>query len=237
MCTGRIDLAFVLRAFEKGADGVFIAGCRFNECNYTTQGNFYALSMVQLCKKILEDVGIDPARIRMELISGAEGNRFSEVVNEFSQSIRRLGPLGAAERVDEAELAHRLRAVSRLVPYIKVEKREKLQARLDSAAAYEGLYSGEEIHRLLHEVASYYIDPAKCQACGVCAKRCPVEAIDGAKNRVHVIDQAKCIKCGRCFEVCPPMFGAVQRLSGGPVPPPPPDEQRTIVRKKRKETS
>jgi len=192
---------------------------------------------VQLSKRILEDVGIDPSRIRIELISGAEGNRFSEVVNEFSQSIRALGPLGTSEGVEQAELTCRLEAVSKLVPYIKVEKREKLQARLETAAAYEGLYTGEEVHRLLHEVASYYIDPEKCQACAACAKRCPVDAIEGAKNRVHVIDQEKCIKCGRCFQVCPPLFGAVQRLSGGPVPPPPPEDQRTIVRKKRKERS
>ena len=57
MCTGRVDLSFILRAFSKGADGVFIGGCHLNECNYTTHGNFYALRITQLAKKLLERLG------------------------------------------------------------------------------------------------------------------------------------------------------------------------------------
>jgi Fe-S-cluster-containing hydrogenase component 2 len=66
-----------------------------------------------------------------------------------------------------------------------------------------------------------------------CAKRCPVEAIAGGKNLIHVIDQEKCIKCGTCFEVCPPKFSAVTKITGAPVPPPIPEEKRTIVRKSK----
>jgi Fe-S-cluster-containing hydrogenase component 2 len=64
-----------------------------------------------------------------------------------------------------------------------------------------------------------------------CAKRCPVEAIAGGKNLIHVVDQDKCIKCGTCLEACPPRFGAVTRLAGLPVPPPIPEEKRVLVRK------
>ncbi|MBE0558703.1 MAG: hydrogenase iron-sulfur subunit [Proteobacteria bacterium] len=236
MCTGRLDLAFLLRAFSRGADGVFIAGCRLNECNYTTQGNFYALSVVHLCKRLLEEIGLSQERIRIELISGSEGSRFADVVNDFSETIRALGPLSVSEGVSEEDLTCRLEAVTRLVPYIKVEKREKLRARLQTEAAYASLFSSDEIHQLLHQVTSYYVDPEKCQACTVCAKRCPVDAIDGGKNRIHIIDQEKCIKCGNCFEVCPPLFGAVTKISGGPVPPPVPEEKRMIVRKKKRES-
>jgi len=77
---------------------------------------------------------------------------------------------------------------------------------------------------------SYYIDPEKCQACMICLRQCPVEAISGGKNQIHVIDQTKCTKCNTCFEVCPPRFSAVRRLSGEPVPPPVKD--RVLVRKK-----
>ncbi|MBN2032325.1 MAG: NADH-quinone oxidoreductase subunit NuoF [Deltaproteobacteria bacterium] len=83
------------------------------------------------------------------------------------------------------------------------------------------------------ELISYYIDPDKCQACMICLRKCPAEAIDGGKNRIHIIDQNKCTKCGTCFEVCPSRFGAVTRLSGEPVPPPFPEEKRTIVRKSK----
>ena len=61
-----------------------------------------------------------------------------------------------------------------------------------------------------------------------------MEAIAGGKNLIHVIDQDKCIRCGTCFEACPPRFGAVQKLSGEPVPPPIAEEKRLIVRKKKK---
>jgi len=84
------------------------------------------------------------------------------------------------------------------------------------------------------ELISYYIDPEKCQACMVCLRKCPAEAIVGGKKQIHVIDQDKCTKCGTCFEVCPSRFSAVTRLSGKPVPPPIPEEERTIVRESKK---
>lgn len=83
------------------------------------------------------------------------------------------------------------------------------------------------------ELVSYYIDPSKCQACMICLRECPVEAISGGKNQIHVIDQSKCTKCGTCFNVCPPRFQAVKRLSGEPVPAPLPEEQRVLARGKK----
>jgi NADH:ubiquinone oxidoreductase subunit F (NADH-binding)/(2Fe-2S) ferredoxin/ferredoxin len=80
------------------------------------------------------------------------------------------------------------------------------------------------------ELISYYIDPAKCQACLICLRNCPVGAIDGGKGKIHVIDQSKCTKCATCFEMCPDRFNAVARISGEPVPPAPPEEERVIVR-------
>jgi len=78
---------------------------------------------------------------------------------------------------------------------------------------------------------SYYIDPAKCQACMICLKNCPSEAIIGEKGQIHVIDQEKCTKCETCFDVCPDKFGAVVKLSGE-VPSPLPVEARAVVRQK-----
>jgi NADH-quinone oxidoreductase subunit F len=79
-------------------------------------------------------------------------------------------------------------------------------------------------------LTSYYIDPTKCKACMICLRNCPVEAISGGKNQVHVIDQDKCTKCGTCFDVCPTKFGAVTRISGEPVPAPPLERERELVR-------
>jgi NADH-quinone oxidoreductase subunit F len=68
----------------------------------------------------------------------------------------------------------------------------------------------------------------------ICLRKCPADAIDGAKKTIHIIDQEKCTKCGTCLEVCPPRFGAVTKISGQPVPPPVPEDARTIVRKSKK---
>ncbi len=77
-------------------------------------------------------------------------------------------------------------------------------------------------------LTSFFIDPEACKACLICLRKCPSEAIDGGKNRIHVIDQDKCEGCGICFDVCPPRFNAIRRISGEPVPPPWPEEQRMI---------
>lgn len=231
MCSGRVDLEFVLRAFSNGMDGVFIGGCRLNECNYITHGNYHALNMVLLCRKIMEHIGLNPERLRIEFMSSAEGILFAEVMSEFGNKVNKLGPLGKAEGIDQNELKSKLAEITKLVPYIKLVKKEKLASRLENPEEYDRLFTKDEIDRLFSEVISYYIDPEKCQACMTCAKRCPVEAIGGGKNLIHVIDQEKCIKCGTCFEVCPPKFRAVTEISGGPVPPPIPEEKRTIVRK------
>jgi len=79
---------------------------------------------------------------------------------------------------------------------------------------------------------SYYIQPERCQACLRCLRECPVAAITGGKNLVHVIDQDKCTKCGTCLEVCPPRFAAVVILSGEPIPAAPPQGTK-VERTKR----
>ena len=231
MCSGRVDLAFVLRAFSNGMDGVFIGGCRLNECNYVTHGNYHALNMVLLLKRIMEHIGLNPERLKIEFMSGAEANLFVEAVNGFVKKVKALGPLGEGEGIKRNELKSRLAEISKLVPYIKLVNQEKLASRLKTPEEYDGLFTKDEIDRLFREMVSYYIDPDKCQACMTCLRRCPAEAIVGGKNQIHVIDQDKCIKCGTCFEVCPPRFGSVKKISGEPVPPPIPEEKRTLVRK------
>ncbi|KPK92210.1 MAG: iron-sulfur protein, partial [Anaerolineae bacterium SM23_ 63] len=230
MCSGRVDLEFVLRAFSNGMDGVFIGGCRLNECNYITHGNYDALNMVLLCKRIMEHIGLNPERLRLEFMSSADGNLFADIMREFGDKVKELGPLGEAEGLDQNELKAKLTEIRKLVPYIKLTKNEKLASRLENPEEYEQLFTRDEIDRLFSEVISYYIDPEKCQACMICVRRCPAEAIVGAKNQIHIIDQGKCIKCGTCLEVCPTKFGAVIEITGDPAPPPIPEGERTIVR-------
>ena len=88
--------------------------------------------------------------------------------------------------------------------------------------------------RSCKELVRYFIEPDKCKACMLCLKRCPEDAIDGGKKKIHTILQDKCTKCGTCLDVCPPRFDAVRKLSGGPLPPPIPEESRLLGRQTRK---
>lgn len=74
----------------------------------------------------------------------------------------------------------------------------------------------------------FYIDPEKCKGCGACFRKCPAEAIEGGKKRIHVVDQDKCTRCGGCLEACPAAFGAVSKVSGVPIPDAIPEEARAI---------
>jgi coenzyme F420-reducing hydrogenase delta subunit len=148
MCTGRVDLAFILRAFINGADGVLIGGCWPGECHYITGGNYGALANVHLCRKLMRIVGLDPQRLRIEWLSAAEGSRFAEVVNDFVGALRELGPLAEPQGSDAAQMNLKLEAATRLIPYIKLVEREKLRVSPVSEARLKEFYSGVEADRL-----------------------------------------------------------------------------------------
>jgi len=152
MCSGRVDLEFVLRAFSNGMDGVFIGGCRLNECNYITHGNYDALAMVLLCKKILEKIGLNPDRLRINFMSSGEGVLFVQAVNDFVQQVRELGPLGIGEGIDTGGLKLKLEAATKLVPYIKLVERERLRAPTRSEEAYIEFYNSDEVNMLFDEL-------------------------------------------------------------------------------------
>jgi len=152
MCSGRVDLEFVLRAFSHGMDGVFIGGCRLNECNYITHGNYDALGMVLLCKKIMEHIGLNPERLRIGFMSSGEGILFTQVVNDFVKRVKELGPLGKGEGIDENGLGLKLEAAKKLVPYIKLVEREKLRVPVRSEEAYHEFYNSDEVNRLFGEL-------------------------------------------------------------------------------------
>jgi coenzyme F420-reducing hydrogenase delta subunit len=152
MCTGRIDLAFVLRAFSNGVDGVFIGGCHLNECHYITDGNYHALNMVLLCKKLMEHIGINPERLRLEWLSAGEGIRFAEVITDFTKKLKELGPLGIGEGIDENGLKLKLEAAKNLVPYIKLVERERLRVHFDTEDEYNEFFTSDEVDRLFREL-------------------------------------------------------------------------------------
>jgi F420-non-reducing hydrogenase iron-sulfur subunit len=104
MCSGRLDPTFVLKAFHEGADGVLVAGCHPGDCHYQN-GNMKTLRRIPLLKRMLEQLGIERDRLRLEWVSASEGERYQHVVNDFVEQIRKLGPLQLEVGKDKAATA------------------------------------------------------------------------------------------------------------------------------------
>ena len=90
-CTGKVDVMHILRAFEDGADGVFIAGCLEGNCHFE-KGNLYAKRRVYYAKKLIAQIGLEPERVEMFNLSSSEGPRFAEIARTMTDRIKRLGP-------------------------------------------------------------------------------------------------------------------------------------------------
>ncbi len=154
MCSGRVDSEHIFRAFENGIDGVFIGGCWLGECHYSTEGNYDALSMMHLTRKVMEQIGVNPARVRLEWVSASEGIRFAKVVTEFTEKLKELGPLGKGEGMDAGELQLKLEAAKKMLPYLKLVEREKLRVRFETEKEYDDFFNSAEVNRLLRELIS-----------------------------------------------------------------------------------
>jgi F420-non-reducing hydrogenase iron-sulfur subunit len=96
MCSGRVAPEMVLRAFRSGADGVLVLGCHIGDCHYST-GNHRTAKRIPLLRRLLDHVGIDPQRLRLDWVSSAEAPKFTQVTSEFVETVRRLGPLSVGD--------------------------------------------------------------------------------------------------------------------------------------------
>jgi F420-non-reducing hydrogenase iron-sulfur subunit len=105
MCSGRVDPQFVLEAFAHGADGVLIGGCHPGDCHYG-EGNYKALRRYRIFSRMLQEMGIEKDRFRLEWISAAEGEKVKSVINDMVGKVKSLGPLGMntelKQRIDES---------------------------------------------------------------------------------------------------------------------------------------
>ena len=91
MCSSRVDPLFIIKAYLGGVDGVLVAGCHPGDCHYE-KGNYYARRRFALLKKVVDSLGLESERLRLSWISASEGQRFSDVVNDFTEKIKKLGP-------------------------------------------------------------------------------------------------------------------------------------------------
>ncbi|BAI62839.1 F420-non-reducing hydrogenase iron-sulfur subunit D [Methanocella paludicola SANAE] len=105
MCTGRIDPAFVMEAFSLGADAVLISGCHIGDCHYIA-GNYKARRRIALTRKVIEQFGIDPRRLKMTFVSASEGALWAEVVKDMVNTVKKLGPTPVQKKADLHEAGH-----------------------------------------------------------------------------------------------------------------------------------
>jgi len=91
MCSARVDPEFVMRAFQKGADGVLVAGCHPADCHYIG-GNYRTRRRMALMKMLIQQFGFDPDRLRLEWVSAGEGEKFQKTIIEFTNTVKELGP-------------------------------------------------------------------------------------------------------------------------------------------------
>ncbi len=153
MCSGRVDLEYILRSFIKGADGVFVGGCHLGDCHYNPEGNYDALGNSMIAKRMLAHIGINPDRLRLEWVSAGEGNRFAETQTQIADVMKRLGPLGSSEGLSSDELQAGLQAAIDLVPYIKLVERERFRLPVRTEENYHKQYSGNaEFDALFREM-------------------------------------------------------------------------------------
>ena len=152
MCSGRVDLEFILRAFSKGMDGVFIGGCKLNECNYITHGNYDALGNVLIFRKLMERIDLNPERLSIEFMSAGDGILLVELINDFTRKVKEIGPLGEAEGLNKDRLKFNLDAVHQIIPYMRLVERERLRAPSKSKEAYDAFFTGDEFDSIFDEL-------------------------------------------------------------------------------------
>jgi len=92
MCSGRVDPVLVMKALSSGADGVLIAGCHPGDCHYTN-GNVKTIRRFKLLQRMLDQFGVERDRVRLEWVSASEGERYAQVVENMTETLRTLGPL------------------------------------------------------------------------------------------------------------------------------------------------
>lgn len=208
MCSGRVEIAFILRAFLSGADGVLVTGCHIGDCHYIS-GNKVAEKRMETVRELLNKLGIENNRFALEWISASEGQKFADTVKEFVANVKSLGPLhtATADREDIHSLHH---------IHSPHQKSHTTGKGLESRAP-PGRESHEtctsDLKEIVRKNQAYH-----CLSCGKCSGICPVTrsnpkylprvVVESAV--LHGIDRIKndpnlwlCLSCGKCSQVCP----------------------------------
>jgi formate hydrogenlyase subunit 6/NADH:ubiquinone oxidoreductase subunit I len=180
----------MLRAFENGADGVFVGGCLKEQCHYV-DGNEKAEARVDFLKKMLKAFGLGEERLTMQFMSAAMGSEFARVAQNVTDTVKELGP-NPLKNMELTRLSSQ-------------NKRENLRNLLSSISIKLNK-EPDELKEIIRGFGEPQIDDEKCIGCGACAYVCVNEAMntDTWKDKVRLTHKYwKCTACGNCRDCCP----------------------------------
>ncbi|MGA2504867.1 MAG: hydrogenase iron-sulfur subunit [Anaerolineales bacterium] len=150
-CSGRVSPELVMRAFDQGADGVLVLGCHIGECHYDT-GNHRAAKRLPILKSLLTFTGLEPERLRLDWVSASEGERFSRIASDFTETVRALGPIHWRVNPErKLDPSRKLLSTHEPIPYPDTDFTAKTEA--IRAKASELLTSGQVSCLIGYEVS------------------------------------------------------------------------------------
>jgi coenzyme F420-reducing hydrogenase delta subunit len=151
MCSGRVDPVIILEMFANGADGVIVTGCHPGDCHYV-EGNLYEERKIKMLKKLIALTGLELGRLRLEWVSAAEGQRFAQVVTEFTEQIKKLGPSPVSGKNSNPKILENLRAAESAAADFKLRVLVGRELGLtEKGNVYEEKVSQEDFDSLLDE--------------------------------------------------------------------------------------
>jgi F420-non-reducing hydrogenase iron-sulfur subunit len=152
MCSGRLDPIIPLEVFMKGADGILVLGCHPADCHYV-EGNLYEERKIKMLKKLIALTGLEPERLRLDWVSAAEGQRFAQIITEFTEQIRKLGPSPVCREKPNLETLANLQAAKNAASDFRLRVLVGRERELtEKRNVYEEKISQEQFDSLLDEV-------------------------------------------------------------------------------------
>jgi coenzyme F420-reducing hydrogenase delta subunit len=196
MCSGRIDPTIPLEVFKMGADGILVLGCHPGDCHYV-EGNLYEERKINMLKRLLALTGLEPERLKLEWVSASEGQRFAQVVTEFTEQIRKLGPSPLSGQRPNRKILENLQAARDAAADFRLRVLVGRERELtEKSNVYEEKVSQEEFDSLLGDVVKaefvrhkiYLLTKAKQQSVKALAEQVGMKPSDVL---CHIVDMRR----------------------------------------------
>jgi coenzyme F420-reducing hydrogenase delta subunit len=196
MCSGRIDPTIPLEVFKMGADGILVLGCHPGDCHYV-EGNLYEERKINMLKKLMALTGLEPDRLKLEWVSASEGQRFAQVVTEFTEQIRKLGPSPLSGKRPNRKILENLQAARDAAADFRLRVLVGRERELtEKSNMYEEKVSQEEFDSLLDDVVKaefvrhkiYLLTKAKQQSVKALAEQVEMKPSDVL---CHIVDMRR----------------------------------------------